>query len=143
MAAIHGITFYSLQKGPASREVLTPPEGMRIINLDNDLKDFADTAAVMKNLDLVISTDTAVVHLAGALGKPIWTLLHSAPDCRWFLNREESPWYPRPRQNDVGLANGLARQAGMCLFRQTKHNDWTEVFEQVKQRLLNIEKIAE
>ncbi|MCP3999924.1 MAG: glycosyltransferase family 9 protein, partial [Gammaproteobacteria bacterium] len=113
-----------------SREVLNPPEGMRIINLDNDLKDFADTAAVMKNLDLVISTDTAVVHLAGALGKPIWTLLHSAPDWRWFLNREESPWYPRP--------NGLAGQAGMRLFRQTKHNDWTEVFEQVKQRLLNI-----
>ncbi|MCP4268491.1 MAG: tetratricopeptide repeat protein [Candidatus Brocadiaceae bacterium] len=121
LAAIHGITFYSLQKGPASREVLNPPERMKIINLDNELKDFADTAAVMQNLDLVISTDTAVVHLAGALGKPIWTLLHSAPDWRWFLNREESPWYP-----------------GMRLFKQAKHNDWTEVFEQVERRLLNI-----
>ncbi len=145
LTAIHGITFYSLQKGPASREVLNPPEGMKIINLENDLNDFADTAAVMKNLDLVISTDTAVVHLAGAIGKPIWTLLHSSPDWRWFLNRDDSPWYPSPRQNDVTRpddlvgreqANGLAERSGMRLFRQTNHNDWTETFEKVKQTLL-------
>ncbi len=113
--------YHFFQKGLASKEAFNPPEGMEIINLDNNLNDFADTAAVMQNLDLVISTDTAVVHLAGALGKPIWTLLHSAPDWRWFLNREESPWYP-----------------DMRLFRQTEHNDWTEVFKKVKQKLLNI-----
>jgi hypothetical protein len=149
LAGIHGITFYSLQKGPASKEILNPPEGMEIINLDNDLNDFADTAGIMQNLDLVISTDTAVVHLAGAIGKPVWTLLHSAPDWRWFLSREDSPWYPCPRQNDVarpdglvgqGQANGLAGLAGMRLFRQTTHNDWAYVFEKVKQRLLDFMK---
>jgi ADP-heptose:LPS heptosyltransferase len=92
---------------------------MKIINLEDSLIDFADTAAVIANLDLVISIDTAVVHLAGAIDKPVWTLPSSVPDWRWLLNRDDSPWYP-----------------GMRLFRQTKPNDWTEVFEQVKKALL-------
>ena len=92
---------------------------MKIINLENEMNDFTDTAAIIINLDLVISVDTAVVHLAGAIGKPVWTLLHSAPDWRWFLNREYSPWYP-----------------GMRLFRQSKLSDWTGVFEEVKSSLL-------
>ncbi len=120
---IPGTTFYSLQKGQASAEVINTPKGVKIVNLDNELNDFADTAAAIANLDLVISVDTAVVHLAGALGKPVWTLLHFAPDWRWLLNRNDSPWYP-----------------SMHLFRQTKLNDWTEVFEKVKQRLQNIVK---
>ncbi|ODS33871.1 MAG: peptidase [Candidatus Scalindua rubra] len=128
LSEIPGLSFYSLQKGPASVETNNPPEGMKIINLENELNDFADTAAVIDNLDLIISTDTAVVHLAGAIGKPVWTLLHSAPDWRWLLNRDDSPWYPRP--------NGLAGRAGMCLFRQSKLNDWSGVFEQVKEALL-------
>lgn len=128
LAGIPGITFFSLQKGPASEEVSNPPEGMKIINLDNDLNDFADTAAVMNNLDLIISTDTAIVHLAGALGKPIWTLLHTSSDWRWFLNREDSPWYPSP--------NGMARRAGMRLFRQSRFNDWKGVFDHVQKALL-------
>ncbi len=93
---------------------------MNIINLADELNDFADTAAVIANLDLVISIDTSVAHLAGAIGKPVWNLLSFVPDWRWFLNRDDSPWYP-----------------GMRLFRQTKPNIWTEVFEQVKKALLN------
>jgi ADP-heptose:LPS heptosyltransferase len=94
---------------------------MKIINLSNQIKDFADTAAVVSNLDLIISVDTAVVHLAGALGKPVWNLIHFAPDWRWLLNRDDSPWYPEMR-----------------LFRQTKSNDWTTVFKRVKEALLQI-----
>ncbi len=119
LAGIPGLKIYSLQKGPASSEVLNPPGEMQITGLEDHLNDFADTAAVMANLDLIISTDTAVVHLAGAIGRPVWTLLHSAPDWRWFLKRNDSPWYP-----------------GMRLFRQTKPNDWTDVFGQVKSALL-------
>jgi hypothetical protein len=145
ISEIPDLSFYSLQKGPASVEVNHPPKGMKIINLGDELNDFADTAALIANLDMVISVDTAVAHLAGAIGKPVWTLLHSTPDWRWLLNRDDSPWYPRtenaedfprPRQNDVGQANGLAGRAGMRLFRQTRPNDWAGVFEQVKKALL-------
>jgi hypothetical protein len=119
LADIPDLIFYSLQKGPASAEVNDPPEGMKIINLEDSLIDFADTAAVIANLDLVISVDTAVVHLAGAIDKPVWTLHSYVPDWRWLLNRDDSPWYP-----------------GMHLFRQTQLNNWEGVFEQVKKALL-------
>ncbi len=143
LANIPGLVFYSLQKEPASTEACNPPENMKLINLENELNDFADTAAVIANLDLVISVDTAVAHLAGGLGKPVWNLLHLVPDWRWMLKRDDSPWYPRPRQNAIGLANGLAAgaatfagRAGMRLFRQTRFNDWAGVFEQVKKALI-------
>ncbi|KHE90798.1 MAG: tetratricopeptide repeat protein [Candidatus Scalindua rubra] len=116
---IHGTTFYSLQKGPASVEVDNSLNKTEIVNLNDQIKDFADTAAVIANLDLIISVDTAVVHLAGALGKPVWNLLHFAPDWRWLLNRDDSPWYPEMR-----------------LFRQTKLNDWADLFKKVKDALL-------
>jgi hypothetical protein len=143
LADIPGLVFYSLQKKPASTEACNPPENMKLINLENELNDFTDTAAVIANLDLVISVDTAVAHLAGSLGKPVWNLLYFIPDWRWLQNRDDSPWYPRPRQNAIGLANarlpfvgqGLAGQAGMRLFRQTRPNDWAGVFEQVKKAL--------
>jgi hypothetical protein len=128
LANIPGLVFYSLQKGPASTEACNPPENMKLINLENELNDFTDTAAVIANLDLVISVDTAVVHLAGAIGKTVWTLLPFAPDWRWLQNRDDSPWYPRP--------NGLAGRAGMRLFRQTRPDDWAGVFEQVKKALI-------
>ena len=70
-----------------------------------------DTAAIMKNLDLIITVDTAPAHLAGALGVPVWVALPFAPDWRWLLEREDSPWYPTMR-----------------LFRQKKPGDWDEVF---------------
>ncbi|MHC4269735.1 MAG: tetratricopeptide repeat protein, partial [Planctomycetota bacterium] len=75
LTSIRGLSFYSLQKGQASVEANNPPKGMNIINLDSELNDFADTAAAIINLDLVISVDTSVAHLAGAIGKPVWTLL--------------------------------------------------------------------
>ncbi|MBT6046550.1 MAG: tetratricopeptide repeat protein [Candidatus Scalindua sp.] len=121
LSSIPGISFYSLQKGPASIGNNNSAEGMNIINLENELDDFADTAAVIANLDIVISVDTAVVHLSGAIGKPVWTLLPFDPDWRWLLNREDSPWYP-----------------GMRLFRQLQPNDWTTVFEQVKENLIDL-----
>ncbi|MFQ5962992.1 MAG: tetratricopeptide repeat protein [Candidatus Scalinduaceae bacterium] len=119
LADIPGLTFYSLQKGPASVEILNSPKGMKIIDLENDLSDFADTAAAISNLDLVIAVDTAVVHLAGAIGKQVWVLLPFAPDWRWLLNRDDSPWYPDVR-----------------LFRQTRPKDWGGVFEQIRKALL-------
>ena len=119
LAEITWRSFYSLQKGPASVENKIAPE-LKTTDLKNELNDFADTAAVISNLDLIISTDTAVVHLAGAMGKPVWTLLHSAPDWRWWLKRTDSPWYP-----------------SMRLFRQTQLNDWSGVFEQVKEALVS------
>jgi tetratricopeptide (TPR) repeat protein len=83
-----------------------------------ELKDFSDTAALVSLLDLVISVDTAVAHLAGALGKPVWILLHHAADWRWFLDREDSPWYPSAR-----------------LFRQTRAGDWSGVADKVLRAL--------
>jgi len=93
---VHRTTFYSLQKGPAASQILDMPVEMNLIDLAPQLSDFADTAAVLANLDLVISVDTAVAHLAGALGKPVWILLTHAPDWRWLLNREDSPGIPPP-----------------------------------------------
>ena len=75
-------------------------------------------AAIMKNLDLVISCDTAVAHLAGALGVPVWVALPFVPDWRWLLEREDSPWYPTMR-----------------LFRQRRAGDWGEVFERMAKLL--------
>ncbi len=120
ISEIPGLSFYSLQKGPASTEIHDAPNNMKIINLDNELKDFADTAAVIANLDIVISVDTSVAHLAGAIGKPVWTLLPFVPDWRWLLERDDSPWYP-----------------SMRLFRQTKMYEWDGVFEQVKESLID------
>ncbi|MDR4499745.1 MAG: tetratricopeptide repeat protein [Candidatus Scalindua sp.] len=121
LAEIPGITFYTLQKGPASGEAANSPEGMEIINLEKELEDFADTAAVIANLDLVISVDTAVVHLAGAMGKPVWNLLTFAPSWRWLQKRDDSPWYPTMR-----------------LFRQSHPHVWTHIFQQVKEKLFDI-----
>jgi ADP-heptose:LPS heptosyltransferase len=92
----------------------------KIIRLDSELTDFTDTAAVIANLDLVISVDTSVAHLAGAIGKPVWTLLPFVPDWRWLLERDDSPWYP-----------------SMRLFRQTTMHDWNGVFKQVQKSLID------
>lgn len=112
------ITFYSLQKGDAAEQTKNPPEGMKFIDYTDEIDDFSDTAALIENLDLVISIDTAVAHLAGALGKPVWTLIPFAPDWRWMLNREDSPWYPTMR-----------------LFRQPSPGDWQSVINKVAAEL--------
>ncbi len=89
-----------------------------MLDLGNRLNDFLDTAAVMKHLDLVVTVDTAVAHLAGALGVPVWIALPTASDWRWLQNREDSPWYPSVR-----------------LFRQKKQGDWPEVFARMARQL--------
>ena len=119
LTSIQGLTLYSLQQELTSSKTNNEPEDFNIVNLGNELNDFADTASVIDNLDLVITVDTAVAHLAGAIGKPVWTLLSFVPDWRWMLNREDSPWYP-----------------SMRLFRQAELNDWAGVFNQVKKALL-------
>ena len=105
---IPGITFYSLQKG-IHQEALKSAN-LPIIDLGDRLHNFADTAAAIAQLDLVISVDTAVAHLAGAMGKPVWILLSFAPDWRWLMDRTDSPWYPTAR-----------------LFRQSRRQDWAGV----------------
>ena len=120
LADIPEVTFYSLQKELASVETLDPPEGMKLVDMKDELNDFADTAGLISNLDLVISVDTSVVHLAGAIGRPVWSLLPFAPDFRWLLERDDSPWYP-----------------SMRLFRQSQPGDWYGVFERMKKELIN------
>jgi tetratricopeptide (TPR) repeat protein len=115
---VEGTSFYSLQKGEAASQVKELPQETKLIDYTDEIHDFSDTAALIENLDLVISVDTAVAHLAGALGKSVWTLLPFSPDWRWMLNREDSPWYPTMR-----------------LFRQPSVGDWFSVIERVKDEL--------
>ncbi len=120
LGSVAGATFISLQKGEGEDEAAQPPAGLNIINLGSQLTDFADTAAVIMNLDLVICVDTAIGHLAGALGKPCWVLLPEyKTDWRWLTERSDSPWYPQT----------------MRLFRQQKMGDWEPVIREVVQAL--------
>lgn len=112
LAALSDACFISLQKGERSTE--TAPPGMDLLRLGDELKDFSDTAALLDALDLLICVDTSVAHLAGALGKPAWTLLPYVPDWRWLLERGDSPWYPTLR-----------------LFRQPAIGDWASVIGRV------------
>jgi tetratricopeptide (TPR) repeat protein len=105
LSKVGGARFVSLQKGAASGQ--RPPAGLELIDFTEELLDFADTAAVIEQLDLVIGVDTSTLHLAAALGKPAWVLIPRQSDCRWMLDREDSPWYPTMR-----------------LFRQEEFNDW-------------------
>jgi tetratricopeptide (TPR) repeat protein len=115
---IPGTTFCSLQMGPGAEQVKQMGPNARLIDLQDEQEDFADTAAIVANLDLVISVDTSVAHLAGAMGKPLWVILSNAPDWRWFLEREDSPWYPTAR-----------------LFRQSTHGSWRDVVDRLEREL--------
>lgn len=106
------IVLFSLQKG---RNEKLPEE---VIDLSNKLNDFSDTAAIIENLDLIVSVDTSVAHLAGAMGKQVWTLLTYIPDWRWFLKQKDCPWY-----------------STMRLFRQKQKGDWNSVVEEVCKEL--------
>ncbi|MFM7182958.1 MAG: tetratricopeptide repeat protein [Verrucomicrobiales bacterium] len=119
LAKVHGVRLFSLQKGPGTTESKSSPGGFNPIDFSKQLKDFSDTAALIANLDLVITVDTAVAHLAGAMAKPVWVLLPSVPDWRWMLNRSDSPWYP-----------------GMKLFRQTQPREWSPVVDEVRKQLV-------
>ncbi|XGV97289.1 MAG: tetratricopeptide repeat protein [Leptolyngbya sp. BL-A-14] len=118
LADLPNVTLYSLQKELSAAEQNQLEACPQIHNLQAHLHDFADTAAIIHQLDLIISVDTAVAHLAGALGKPVWLLLPVAPDWRWMQAREDSPWYPTMR-----------------LFRQPSYGDWSSVMEAVKRAL--------
>jgi tetratricopeptide (TPR) repeat protein len=120
LLALHGVHFFSLQMGPAASQL--SEVGARVIDLQHAIGDMADTAALIDKLDLVITVDTAVAHLAGALGKPVWVLLPFAPDWRWLMDRADSPWYPTMR-----------------LFRQPKFGEWDPVLERVRGELEALE----
>ncbi|HVT88132.1 MAG TPA: tetratricopeptide repeat protein [Tepidisphaeraceae bacterium] len=105
-----GVKCFSLQIGGAPVHNVT--------DLASDLRDFADTAAALNELDLLITVDTAATHVAGAMGRPVWLLLPLIPDWRWLLDRADSPWYPTMR-----------------IFRQAKVGDWSDVMDQIMQAL--------
>jgi hypothetical protein len=118
LAGIPDVCFVSLQKEHGLEQLAAVAGSLPLIDLSGRLNDFQDTAAVMLNLDLVITSDTSVAHLAGALGVPVWMALKLAPDWRWLLDRTDSPWYPTMR-----------------LFRQTEFFDWPGVFERIASEL--------
>jgi Flp pilus assembly protein TadD len=115
--ATPGVQFFSLQKGPAALD----KNQANMIDLAPVLHDFAHTAAYVKNLDLVIAVDTAVAHLAGALGKAVWVLIPAVPDWRWMLERTDSPWYPTMR-----------------LFRQKRRSEWSSPINEVCSELTRL-----
>jgi tetratricopeptide (TPR) repeat protein len=119
IADISGATFFSLQQVITDRDIPALERRSGIRRIGEGLSDFADTAAIIAQLDLVITTDTAVAHLAGALGRPVWLVLGFVPDWRWLLDRQDSPWYPT-----------------MKLFRQERAGEWGSVIERVKTALL-------
>lgn len=118
LADIKGAHFISLQLGEPAEQIKNPPQGMEIIDFTADLKNYSDTAALISNLDLVIGVDTSVIHMAGALAKPVWVLSRYDACWRWLLNRNDSPWYPTLR-----------------LFNQHKSGDWDTVMKDVSQQL--------
>jgi tetratricopeptide (TPR) repeat protein len=121
LSGIEGVKLFSLQVGDAARDLGSAPWRRRVTDLAPSLKDFADTAAAMEALDLVITVDTAVAHLAGALARPVWTLISFAPDWRYGLKREDHPWYPTMR-----------------VFRQTAPGNWDDVMVRVHDALVRV-----
>jgi len=119
LSRVPKVRLISLQKNDGAEQLRDPPEGMNIEtfgeSFDAGEDAFLDTAAMMANLDLVVTSDTSVAHLAGALGRPVWVLLKHVPDWRWMLDRSDSPWYPTMR-----------------LFRQSERGDWSGPFSEVE-----------
>ncbi len=120
--AVAGVELVSLQKGPGTEQLPNVARSFRVRDFGDDVDQhagpFMDTAAIIRSLDLVVSADTAVAHLAGALGAPVWLALALSPDWRWMYERQDSPWYPTMR-----------------LFRQTRFNDWRGVFRRMADAL--------
>ena len=114
----NNIQFFSLQKHESEKAESGLSADTRFVDLGPFLKDYADTAAVIQLMDLIITVDTSTAHLAGAMGKPVWTLLPFAPDWRWLLSRQDTPWYPTMR-----------------LYRQPAPEDWQGLFAQVLESL--------
>jgi hypothetical protein len=117
-AEIPGVQLYSLQKGPCEQELANAGAKGLILELGPHLNDFADTASVLKQLDLVIMTDSSVAHLSGSIGCPVWNLLPCHAYWLYLSERNDSPWYP-----------------SMTLIRQPEPGDWDTVFEKAAARL--------
>lgn len=123
LSNIDGVRLISVHKGDGESQLAHLPAGMSVETLENFAAgpdSFLDTAAVIANLDLVITSDTVIAHLAGALGRPVWVALKRVPDWRWLLDRDDSPWYPTMR-----------------LFRQATDGDWQGVFVGIRQALVS------
>jgi tetratricopeptide (TPR) repeat protein len=116
--AVPGVRFYCLQKGVAANQLLDSPLAASMIDYTTDIADFADTAALIDQLDLIVTVDTSVAHLAGALGKPVWMLNRYDSCWRWGLHREDAPWYPTLR-----------------IFRQPAFGEWAPVIDRVANEL--------
>jgi hypothetical protein len=123
--ALPGVQLFSLQKGPPEQELRSLPRGGPIIDLCPLIDDFADTAAAIAGLDLVIMTDSAVAHLAGAMGKPVWVLLGQVAHWLWLQQRTDSPWYPTMR-----------------LFRPRAEGGWDYVFDAASVELMALAKLV-
>jgi Flp pilus assembly protein TadD len=125
LARLEGVRLYSLQKGHGSQQLAEFAERWAITDLGDRLTEhagaFTDTAAVLMTLDLLIAADTAIVHLAGGLGRPVFLALSSVPDWRWLLDRPDTPWYPTMR-----------------LFRQSRRGDWDSVFRSIAEAVLGL-----
>lgn len=125
VAAVEDVRLISVQKGAAAEELGSVADHWPVTHLGGELDEtggaFTDTAAVLKNVDLVITSDTAVAHLAGGLGVPVWVGLWATPEWRWLLDREDSPWYPTMR-----------------LFRQRQPGDWAEVMGRMAAELARL-----
>jgi tetratricopeptide (TPR) repeat protein/GR25 family glycosyltransferase involved in LPS biosynthesis len=129
LAGIPGVRLISIQKGVGTEQLAEVRDLFPVMDLaaelDEQVGPFMDTAAVMKNVDLLITSDTAAAHLAGALGVPVWVALPFVPDWRWLLDRSDSPWYPTMR-----------------LFRQEKSGDWTPVFQRMAEEIVELRQLA-
>lgn len=123
LLAIQGVEWISLQLGAPRLQIAA--SGARLRDLGGELRDFCETAALIENLDLLITVDTATAHLAGAMGKSVWILLPQVPDWRWLLERNNSPWYPSAR-----------------LFRQRESGDWASVLREVQAELVSTFRLA-
>src|SRR6185295_6228418 len=125
LAQIPNVRLISLQKNEGVDQLRGLPAGMNVETLGDDFDTgpdaFADTAAVMLHLDLVITCDTSIAHVAGALGRPTWVMLQFVPEWRWMLEGSTSPWYPTVR-----------------LFRQTQRRDWRSVFGEMTAKLTKL-----
>lgn len=121
LAELPGVALYSLQKGPRVQDLAALGANALVYDLGPQIQDFVDTARLMEQLDLIISIDTSVVHLAGALGRPCFVLLPFTPDWRWLNGRDDTPWYPTLR-----------------LFRQTRPTDWKGVMQRVRATVAQI-----
>jgi hypothetical protein len=125
LARVPGVQMISLQHGYGCEQLPVARQQFLIVDFSNELDRnagrFMDTAAVMMNLDLIITSDSALAHLAGSLGVPVWVALPFVPDWRWLLDRADSPWYPTMR-----------------LFRQRSRGEWAQVFAEMTQELERI-----